>query len=324
MRSAASSIRSIPSTSSYRDGGLLRRSTRGQARSAWPKSWSTVVCAEINPAAGLGILRGGNSARAATQLKASIRMATVKVTGVDAAPVATSLRQQTLDLWRANTWSVSNNPAQRSKRSMRGRCARAGGTTRLHGNSADGCRHGAGGCPVPNLSRSVMPTGSKVSGLREIRRAGDFFRCMILEFSRAADQTRILQLGGSRMFISARRGRRDQRQWMELRVAPVKAVNSWFPGNQNGLRNALDIGTAFRRRVISGFATIGRRRLGYQPFSSFANADDDADSVESRLTNVRRGVAQNGSIGYWIGAALCPPMGYMAEAVAAHTVDLRV
>ena len=44
--------------------------------------------------------------------------------------------------------------------------------------------------------------------------------------------------------------------------------------------------------------------------------DDEALVGGVNLSNVRRGVAQTASLGYWMGAALCPS-GHMSEALTA-------
>lgn len=71
--------------------------------------------------------------------------------------------------------------------------------------------------------------------------------------------------------------------------------------------------TAFRRRLRQ-YADAMRRDEAY-PFFVFSR-DDDQIMGGITMSNVRRGVAQSCSLGYWIGARFAR-RGYMSEAVRA-------
>ena len=123
-------------------------------------------------------------------------------------------------------------------------------------------------------------------------------------FSRAMPTVR---LDGPNVYIRPPR-RRDQRQWTELRRVSRGFLVPWEP------RWTPDAATsaAFRRRY-DRFCADWEATTGYAFF--ILDQTDDALAGGITLSNVRRGVAQSGSIGYWIGQPYARK-GFMAEAVA--------
>jgi ribosomal-protein-alanine N-acetyltransferase len=123
-------------------------------------------------------------------------------------------------------------------------------------------------------------------------------------FSRAMPAIR---LDGSNVYIRPPQ-RRDQRRWVEVRRVSRDFLVPWEP------RWPADGATAaaFRRR-FDRFCEDWRATTGYAFF--IFRQSDDALTGGITLSNVRRGVAQSGSIGYWIGEPFARS-GYMAEAVA--------
>lgn len=123
-------------------------------------------------------------------------------------------------------------------------------------------------------------------------------------FSRAMPAIR---LEGLNVYIRPPR-RRDQRQWTELRRASRDFLAPWEPRwPPDGATSA-----AFRRR-FDRICEEWRTTTGYAFF--VLRRRDDALAGGITLSNVRRGVAQSGSIGYWVGEPYAR-RGYMAEAVA--------
>ncbi|MCA8909179.1 MAG: GNAT family N-acetyltransferase [Rhodospirillaceae bacterium] len=101
----------------------------------------------------------------------------------------------------------------------------------------------------------------------------------------------------------------DWRAWAELRDASRAFLTPWEP---TWPPDALER-NAFRRRLRRQYLEIEQDR-GY-PFFIFDLADNRLLGGVS-LSNVRRGVTQAGTVGYWIGAEhAC--QGYMTEAVCA-------
>jgi [ribosomal protein S5]-alanine N-acetyltransferase len=101
----------------------------------------------------------------------------------------------------------------------------------------------------------------------------------------------------------------DYAEWAELREASRTFLTPWEP---TWPADDLTRG-AFRRR-LKRYADDQRSDLAYA-FLIFR--DDDSALVGGlTLANIRRGVAQAGSIGYWVGAPFARK-GYMTAAVRA-------
>lgn len=99
----------------------------------------------------------------------------------------------------------------------------------------------------------------------------------------------------------------DHETWAALRQASRTFLVSWEPDwPANDLTRA-----AFRTRIKRYHRDIGDD-LAY-PFFMFGN-DDRRLLGAVTLSNVRRGVAQMGTLGYWIGVPYAR-QGYMTEAV---------
>jgi ribosomal-protein-alanine N-acetyltransferase len=101
----------------------------------------------------------------------------------------------------------------------------------------------------------------------------------------------------------------DHAEWAALREASRSFLTPWEP---TWPADDLTRG-AFRRR-LKRYADDQRSDLAYA-FLIF-RSDDNALIGGLTLANIRRGVAQAGSIGYWIGAPFARK-GYMTEAVRA-------
>lgn len=88
----------------------------------------------------------------------------------------------------------------------------------------------------------------------------------------------------------------DYTDWREVRAASRGFLQPWEPTwPADDLSRA-----AFRRRLLA-YARDREAGAAY-PFFVF-RADDDALTGGITLSNVRRGVAQMGSVGYWCGKA---------------------
>jgi [ribosomal protein S5]-alanine N-acetyltransferase len=101
----------------------------------------------------------------------------------------------------------------------------------------------------------------------------------------------------------------DHAEWAALREASRSFLTPWEP---TWPADDLTRG-AFRRR-LKRYADDQRSDLAYA-FLIF-RSDDNTLIGGLTLANIRRGVAQAGSIGYWIGAPFARK-GYMTEAVRA-------
>jgi ribosomal-protein-alanine N-acetyltransferase len=101
------------------------------------------------------------------------------------------------------------------------------------------------------------------------------------------------RLTGQRTLLRAPE-RRDWRPWAELRSESRPFLTPWEP---TWSPDALTRG-AFNRR-LARYATDWRNDQGYS-FLLF-RLEDDALLGGIGLTNVRRGVAESASFGYWIG-----------------------
>lgn len=101
----------------------------------------------------------------------------------------------------------------------------------------------------------------------------------------------------------------DWRAWASLRSESRDFLVPWEPSwSGDALSRA-----AFRRRLRSHEAEW-QRGTGYS-FLMF-RAEDDALIGGVTLSNVRRGVAQSGSLGYWVGEPFAR-QGYMTEGLRA-------
>jgi [ribosomal protein S5]-alanine N-acetyltransferase len=99
----------------------------------------------------------------------------------------------------------------------------------------------------------------------------------------------------------------DFEEWAALREASRSFLVPWEP-----IWPADDLTrTAFRRR-LRRYTEDQRNDLAY-PYFIFRNEDQKLVGGLT-LTNIRRGVAQAGSLGYWTGAAFAR-QGYMTAAV---------
>jgi len=109
-----------------------------------------------------------------------------------------------------------------------------------------------------------------------------------------------------RVYIRHPRGS-DWREWVQLRAASRSFLTPWEP---TWPRDALTQ-AAFRRRLRQ-YAQDRRDGTGYS-FLIF-RAGDDALLGGINITNIRRGIVEAGSLGYWIGAPYAGH-GYMSEAM---------
>ena len=101
----------------------------------------------------------------------------------------------------------------------------------------------------------------------------------------------------------------DFPQWMALRERSRDFLTPWEPSwPEDDLTRA-----SFRRR-LKRYSEDMRGDLAY-PFLLFRHADNTLLGGLT-LTNIRRGVAQSGSLGYWIGAPFAH-QGYMTRGVSA-------
>jgi ribosomal-protein-alanine N-acetyltransferase len=101
----------------------------------------------------------------------------------------------------------------------------------------------------------------------------------------------------------------DHAEWAALREASRAFLTPWEP-----TWPADDLTRGAYRRRLKRYADDQRSDLAYA-FLIFRN-DDNAMVGGLTLANIRRGVAQAGSIGYWIGAPFAR-QGYMTAAVRA-------
>lgn len=101
----------------------------------------------------------------------------------------------------------------------------------------------------------------------------------------------------------------DHAEWAALREASRTFLTPWEP-----IWPSDDLTRSAFRRRLKRYADDQRNDLAYA-FMIFRH-DDDALVGGITLANVRRGVAQAGSIGYWIGEPFARK-GYMRAAVRA-------
>ncbi|HEY0526848.1 MAG TPA: GNAT family protein [Stellaceae bacterium] len=134
----------------------------------------------------------------------------------------------------------------------------------------------------------------------------------ILNFPRFfAAYTPLARLGGDRLYLrSPERG--DWQDWAQVRSESRGFLVPWEPTwPPDALSRA-----AFRRRV-GRYAADWRTDQGYT-FFIFRQSDGRLVGGIG-LSNIRRGVAETGSLGYWIGERYAR-QGYMTEALRL-TVD---
>ncbi len=116
----------------------------------------------------------------------------------------------------------------------------------------------------------------------------------------------LVRLVGPRVYLRPPR-RRDQRQWLELRRRSSSFLRPWEPTwPADATRRS-----AYRRR-LKRLQHDWQSGTGY----GFFIFDRVNDSLLGGITlsNLRRGVAQSGTIGYWIGQPYAR-RGYMTEAL---------
>lgn len=101
----------------------------------------------------------------------------------------------------------------------------------------------------------------------------------------------------------------DWADWASLRGASREFLTPW---ESTWPEDALTWAN-FRRRVRQ---YTEERERGSGHFFVIRRTSDDALLGGINLTNIRRGIAQTGTLGYWIGAAFAR-QGYMTEAMAA-------
>lgn len=133
--------------------------------------------------------------------------------------------------------------------------------------------------------------------------ASDLFRLPRL-FGPAPAATR---LTGERVMLRPPE-RGDFEEWAALRVASRRFLTPWEP---SWTPDALSRGT-FRRR-LQRYAIDWRTDQGYSFF--LYRLQDGALVGGIGLSNVRRGVAETGNLGYWVGEAFAR-QGYMTEGLA--------
>ena len=114
------------------------------------------------------------------------------------------------------------------------------------------------------------------------------------------------RLQSTRLFLQPPRFR-DWRAWADLRAASRDFLVPWEPTWQPDALNR----AAYRRRLRQT-ALEWHNDAGYGFF--MFRRDDEALVGGATLSNVRRGVAQTASLGYWIGAPYAR-QGYMTEAL---------
>ncbi len=115
------------------------------------------------------------------------------------------------------------------------------------------------------------------------------------------------QMVGPRLYLRPPH-RRDQKQWIDIRRASRDFLVPWEPA---WLADATTR-TAFRRR-LERFTADWRDGISYAMFAFSRETDELLGGIT--LGNLRRGVAQSGSVGYWIGECHAG-RGHMSEALA--------
>ena len=115
-----------------------------------------------------------------------------------------------------------------------------------------------------------------------------------------------VRIDGPRVYIRPPR-RADERQWVEIRRISRDFLVPWEPTWPADAATA----AAYRRRYRR-FCEEWRLRAGFAFFVFEQGSDRLLGGIT--LTNVRRGVSQSGSIGYWMGQPYAG-QGFMSEAV---------
>ena len=115
-----------------------------------------------------------------------------------------------------------------------------------------------------------------------------------------------VRLSGGKVFLRAPT-ERDWRAYVEVRALSRKFLEPWEPAWPS---DALGREAYFRR--LNRYAADWRDDVGHS-FFIFRN-EDEALLGGISLSNVRRGVAQCGTLGYWIGEPHAR-QGYMTEAL---------
>lgn len=113
-------------------------------------------------------------------------------------------------------------------------------------------------------------------------------------------------LRGGDVYLRAPR-RRDQQQWMDVRRVSKEFLQPWEPVWPKDATEKV----AFRRR-LRRFTEDWHAGTSYPFFIFHRKTDDLLGGIT--LSNLRRGVTQAGTIGYWMGLPYAR-RGHMAEAV---------
>ncbi|MFN0043790.1 MAG: GNAT family N-acetyltransferase [Alphaproteobacteria bacterium] len=119
--------------------------------------------------------------------------------------------------------------------------------------------------------------------------------------------TPLLRLDARRVFLRAP-SERDWREWAELRAVSRAFLEPWEPSWP-----ADALARAIYRRRLDQIADELRSDTGHS-FHIFRRGDERLVGGIS-LTNIRRGVVQSGTLGYWIGQPF-ERLGLMTEALA--------
>ncbi len=125
-------------------------------------------------------------------------------------------------------------------------------------------------------------------------------------FSLLSGNSPAVRLVGPNVFIRPP-ARSDEKQWIDIREKSRDFLEVWEPTWPSDATTP----AAFRRR-LKKFTTDWRDGATYA-FLIFRR-EDEALVGGITLSNVRRGVAQSGSVGYWMGKPYARN-GYMAETV---------
>lgn len=126
-------------------------------------------------------------------------------------------------------------------------------------------------------------------------------------FGFLANRMPSIRIDGPRVYIRPPR-RRDERQWVHLRDVSRDFLVPWEPSWPSDATTP----AAYRRRHRR-FCDDWRARTGFAFFVFEQGSNRLIGGIT--LSNVRRGVSQSGSIGYWMGQPYAGK-GYMSEAVA--------
>ena len=114
------------------------------------------------------------------------------------------------------------------------------------------------------------------------------------------------KLSGKRVFLRPPK-RRDALKWQKLRMASKSFLVPWEP--------AWDASSCSRRTYIRFFKNSNYLANMDRAYSFLIfNIEDKSLLGGVNVGNVRRGVSQSASLGYWIGKQYCKK-GYMKEAL---------